>query len=128
LIASIGSFIDWCSPRPHVWISALVALVVIFNGFRRKAWPTLHDMGDLVISFAGLIGGCAVLRDAASKTEAEMKGLAWPIVIGGIATVWISARSAWDRMQKISPTPLPTPIPAAPGGTPPPPPAPAKGP
>lgn len=108
-----SGIVEWCSARPHAWISALVVAAVIVNGLWRRRWLTLQEAGDLVISFAGLIGGVAVLKDAFSKTEAEMRGLAWPIVIGGIATVWISGRNAWDRLQKSgSPAPLPAPTPA----------------
>lgn len=108
---TLSTIIDWCAQRPHTWISGLVAIIILIHGLRRKSWPSLHEAGDILLSFAGLIGGCVVLKHAVMSTEAELRGLAWPLIIGGISTTWISGKSAWERMMKIGPA-LPAPAPA----------------
>lgn len=66
-------------------------------------WPSLQDLVGGVVNGISLYGACVMYLYAAARTETDLKGLAWPLVIGALSTGFVSLRGLGRLWNKIRP-------------------------
>jgi hypothetical protein len=111
---------EWWWARPHVVAVVAITTVIALAWVLRGA-VGMHEVVDAVVALASAWATWRVFLLAASRTEDDWKGLAWPLAVAtvctGYATIHSAARTVTGYLARTTrdvpaqPSPAP-PIPA----------------
>ncbi len=83
---------SWIGARPHVGLVIVLSVIVGIGRLRSRRWPETQEMMELLIGLFSLWGALRILKEALTKTEMELNGMALPLTLGGVAVATVAVR------------------------------------
>jgi hypothetical protein len=78
---------------PHVWITAMLVVLLCYRGWKAKRWPDTESTIELLAYGAGVYGATSLLRTGASMQVADANS--FPALAGGVVLLLASIKGAW---------------------------------